>query len=112
MSDFYPNYDLANRISGTKLATGFGGLTSARIDPIKDPVTGNFQNVLSGMVQKLNNEINEPDELLKDLMSGNKNVDIHDVMIAMSKSEINVTVATTAVGKVIQAYDKVMQIQV
>lgn len=112
MADFYPNYDLANRISGTKLANGIGNLPSARIDFVKSPENGSFQNVLSGMVQKLNNEINEPDELLKDLMMGNANVDIHDVMIAMSKSEINVTVATTAVGKVIQAYDKVMQIQV
>ena len=42
----------------------------------------------------------------------NKNIDVHDVMIAMSKSEISVNVATTAVGKVIQAYDKIMQIQV
>ena len=42
----------------------------------------------------------------------NTNIDIHDVMIAMSKSEITVNVATQAVGKVIQAYDKVMQIQV
>ena len=45
-------------------------------------------------------------------MSGNNNIDIHDVMTAMAKSEITVNIATTAVGKVIQAYDKVMQIQV
>ena len=59
-----------------------------------------------------NNELNAPDDMLKDVMSGNTNIDIHDVMIAMSKSEITVNVATQAVGKVIQAYDKIMQIQV
>ena len=45
-------------------------------------------------------------------MQGNTNVDIHDVMTAMAKSEISVNVATQLTGKVIQAYDKVMQIQV
>ena len=45
-------------------------------------------------------------------MSGNKNVDIHDVMTAMAKSEVSVNVATQMVGKVIQAYDRIMQIQV
>lgn len=45
-------------------------------------------------------------------MSGSNNVDIHDVMTAMAKSEISINVATQITGKVIQAYDKVMQIQV
>ncbi|MBQ3818984.1 flagellar hook-basal body complex protein FliE, partial [bacterium] len=36
----------------------------------------------------------------------------HDVMTAMAKSEIAVNVATQLTGKVIQAYDKIMQIQV
>ena len=45
-------------------------------------------------------------------MMGSQNVDIHDVMVAMSKAEISVNIATTAVGKVIQAYDKIMQIQI
>jgi flagellar hook-basal body complex protein FliE len=46
------------------------------------------------------------------MMSGSHNVDIHDVMIASAKAEININVMTSVVGKVIQAYDKIMQIQV
>ena len=63
-------------------------------------------------MENLNNDLNAPDNLLKDAMTGNNNVDIHDVMTAMAKSEISVNVATQVVGKVIQAYDRVMQIQV
>ena len=59
-----------------------------------------------------NKDLNAPDNLLKDVMSGNDDVDIHDVMTAMAKAEINVNVATTVVGKIIQTYDKIMQIQV
>ena len=79
---------------------------------IRTKKTADFKTVFAGMVDNLNQELNAPDELLKDVMSGNKNIDVHDVMIAMSKSEISINVATTAVGKVIQAYDKIMQIQV
>ena len=76
------------------------------------PETQDFKQVMSGLVENLNSEMNAPDNLLKDVMSGNQNVDIHDVMTAMSKSEISVNVATQIVGKVINAYDRVMQISV
>ena len=112
MTSFYPNYNLTERISGSKLATGFNGIPSMRMDSIDTKKNADFKTVFAGMVDNFNKELNAPDNLLKDVMSGNKNIDVHDVMIAMSKSEISVNVATTAVGKVIQAYDKIMQIQV
>lgn len=112
MSNFYPNINLQDRISGSKLAPGIGSLPSMRMDSIDTKKNGDFKTVFAGMVDNLNKELNAPDNMLKDVMSGNKNVDVHDVMIAMSKSEISINVATTAVGKVIQAYDKIMQIQV
>lgn len=112
MADFYPNYNLPDRIQHTKLDTGLGGIPAARLDRVEKPVTGDFKAVFSGLVENLNTELNAPDNLLKDVMSGNTNVDIHDVMTSMAKSEITINIATTAVGKVIQAYDKIMQIQV
>ncbi len=112
MSSFYTSYNLPDRIQNTKLDSGFGGIPSARMDGIDTSEKGDFKKVFSGMLENFNKELNAPDELLKEAMTGNTNIDIHDVMIAMSKSEISVNVATTAIGKVIQAYDKVMQIQV
>ena len=112
MSNFYPQYDLAGRIQHTKLYTGFGGLQSARMTRVETQAGPDFKQVMSGLVENLNTELNAPDNMLKDVMSGSKNVDIHDVMTAMAKSEITINVATQITGKVIQAYDKVMQIQV
>lgn len=112
MSSFYPQYDLAGRIQHTKLDPGFSGIPSARMTRVETPATSDFKQVMSGLVENLNTELNAPDNMLKDVMSGNKNVDIHDVMTAMAKSEISINVATQITGKVIQAYDKVMQIQV
>ena len=112
MSSFYPQYDLAGRIQHTKLDSGVYGMPSARLDRMEKPATQDIKQVFSGLVENFNTELNAPDNMLKDVMSGNKNIDIHDVMTAMAKSEISVNVATQMVGKVIQAYDKVMQIQV
>ena len=112
MNSFYPQYDLAGRIQHTKLDSNFGTLPSARLDRIEEKSSPDFKTVFSGLVEDLNAELNAPDDLLKDVMSGSKNVDIHDVMTAMAKSEISINVATQLTGKVIQAYDKIMQIQV
>ena len=46
------------------------------------------------------------------VLFGKSNVDIHDVMTAMAKAELGVNIATGITGKVIQAYEKITQIQV
>ena len=71
-----------------------------------------FKDVLTNMVSNVNEQMNKPDDLLAKAASGTGEVDVHDVMIAMSKAELTLTVATNAVSKVIQAYDKIVQIQV
>jgi flagellar hook-basal body complex protein FliE len=111
MTSYFPNYDLAGRIQHTKYASGFN-MPSIRFDRVEKPETQDFKQVFSGLVENFNNELNAPDDLLKDVMQGNKNVDIHDVMVAMSKTEISVNIATQAVGKVINAYDRIMQINI
>ncbi|MBQ3311344.1 flagellar hook-basal body complex protein FliE [bacterium] len=72
----------------------------------------NFKQVMGDMLSDINNQMNKPDDLLVQAASGTGNVDVHDVMVAMSQAEITLSVATTAVTKVIQAYDKIAQIQV
>ena len=112
MSSYIPKYDLQSRIQGSKIAPGFGGIPSARLDSMDTTKKADFQTVFAGMIENFNKEVNAPDDLLKDVMSGNKNIDIHDVMIAMSKSEISVNVATQLVGKVINAYDRISQMNI
>ena len=113
-SNYFPRYDLVSRIEHTKFDTGMSaGLPrSARLERVEVPETQNFKQVFTGLVENLNAEMEAPDNLLKDIMSGNKNVDVHDVMTAMSKSEIAINVATQLTGKVINAYDRISQISV
>lgn len=111
-NSYFPKYDLASRIQHTKFDTGINMPKTVRMEGVEAPETQNFKQVFSGVVENLNTEMSAPDNLLKDVMAGNKNVDIHDVMAAMSKSEIAVNVATQMVGKVINAYDRISQISV
>ncbi len=111
INGFTPNYDLEARIQHTKLDS-WGNIPSSRMSRVEEPSTTDFKSVMSGLVEGMNESMNAPDNMLKDVMMGSENVDIHDVMVAMSKAEISVNIATTAVGKVIQAYDKIMQIQI
>ena len=113
LNQYYPHYDLAGRIQHTKLDSTFGDvMPSARMERVEKPETADFKSVMSGLVEKFNTDLNAPDQLLKDAMMGSNNVDIHDVMTAMAKAEINVNIATQVTGKVIQAYDKIMQISI
>ena len=109
---FFPNIDVAGRIQASKIDTGLGSMPSVRMDSISETGATDFKGVMSGLVSNLNQDINAPDQLLKDAMTGSNNVDIHDVMTAMAKAELSVNVATQITGKVIQAYDKIMAIQV
>ena len=111
LHSYIPKYELASRIQHTKFASGYD-MPSVRLDPVETNQTQDFKQVFSGLVEHFNTELNTPDDLLKDVMQGNKNVDIHDVMVAMSKTEISVNIATQLTGKVINAYDRVMQINI
>ncbi len=70
----------------------------------------NFKNVISDMIQEMNEVTNKPQEMLKEAMQGN--ADIHDVMSAIAQSELTVQAATTITGKILQTYEKIMQIQI
>ena len=108
---FYPQYDLEARIQHTKLDS-WGNIPSARMSRVEEPAGADFQSVMSGLVENMNTTMQAPDNLLKDAMMGSENVDVHDVMTAMAKAELSINIATTVTGKVIQAYDKIMQIQI
>ena len=87
-------------------------ISSPNFDKIGETSSTSFKGVMSGLVQNLNQDLNAPDQLLKESMKENSDVDIHDVMTAMAKAEMSVSVATQITSKVIQSYDKIMQISV
>lgn len=109
-NSFFQKVDLTGHISNIPM-TG-NSIASMKSDSLDSTQGANFKDVMTGLAQNLNQDINAPDGLLKSAMEGNSDVDIHDVMTAMAKAELSVNVATQITSKVIQAYDKIMQISV
>lgn len=107
---FFQKVDLTGRIQNSN--TGFGGISPMKTNSLEETQTTSFKDMMGGLAQNLNAQMNAPDQLLKGAMTGDNDVDIHDVMTAMAKAEISVNVATQITSKVIQAYDKIMQISV
>lgn len=104
--------NLSGGIQKTPSDIGFGSMPKMDINSLDDTPKASFKDVMGGLSNGLNNEVNKPDQLLKRVMSGDDSVDIHDVMIAMANAEMSISVATQVTSKVIQAYDKITQISV
>lgn len=111
-NSFFPQrVDLTGRIQNAPIGNVGMPMSSMDIDAV-DKTESSFKNVMSGLTNGLNQDLNAPEKLLKSVMAGDENVDIHDVMTAMAKAEISVNVATQVTTKVIQAYEKISQISV
>ena len=112
---FFNKINLTGHIQNGSNDMGMGSIPhipAMKIDSTDEVQSSSFKNVMSGIAGNLNQSLNAPDQLLKSAMTGDSDVDIHDVMTAMAKSEININIATQVTSKVIQAYDKIMQISV
>lgn len=105
-----PNIDIFNRLEPTKYTDW--GTHGLRFKSVEQPETADFKAVFTGLVENLNQDISRPDELLKQQMMGNENVDIHDIVISINKAQTEVQLATNVTTKIIQAYEKIMQISI
>ena len=95
----------------SKMPLSNGQMAFGRVSNIESPKAAtSFKDVMTNMVTEINDQMNKPDDLLAKAACGDQGVDVHDVMIAMSQAEVTLTIATNAVSKVIQAYDKITQI--
>lgn len=69
-----------------------------------------FKDVMGDMMVQINETTNKPEQLANAAMQGK--ADIHEVMAAIAQSELTVQAATTITGKILQTYEKIMQIQI
>ncbi len=113
MHKYVPKLNLPLDIAKTKLYTNSASMdTSMRMPSMENsPEVPSFKDVMTGMVKELDSTVKAPDTVMQDVLLGN-GADVHDLMIAISKAEVGVNITTQMITKVVQAYDKVMQIQV
>lgn len=70
-----------------------------------------FKDTMADVVNNINTAALAPDGMMRDAMTTG-NVDVHDLMIANAKAELVISVTTQVATKVVQAYDKILQIQI
>jgi flagellar hook-basal body complex protein FliE len=106
---YVPKLMLQADISQTR---GVMGDNPLRMQSISDsPDVPSFTDVMTNLAKGVNDTVKAPDALMEDVIMGN-GADIHDVVIAMSKAEVGLNITTQMTTKVLQAYEKIMSIQV
>jgi flagellar hook-basal body complex protein FliE len=70
-----------------------------------------FQDAMVNMLSEVNKASEVPEAMMHDAMTTG-GVDVHDVMVANAKSELLISITTQVATKVVQAYDKILQIQI
>jgi len=110
MQSQFPKINLIGSMSDSKLNSN---MPSMRLDSVNtENKISSFEQTMIDMTKNLNDAVNAPDQAVQDLLTGNNDTDIHDVITAINKAEMSVTVATQITSKIVQAYEKITQIQV
>jgi flagellar hook-basal body complex protein FliE len=82
-----------------------------KLQPDSGVQKASFQDAIMNSLNHVNEAAQVPDAMMHDAMTTG-GVDVHDVMVANSKAELLISVTTQVATKVIQAYDKILQIQI
>jgi flagellar hook-basal body complex protein FliE len=94
------------RISGSDKSNGIGkGIAPS------EKTSEDFLNALQSAVMETNSAISASDKAATDFATG-KAENLHDVMIAMEKADISLRTLTAVRGKVLEAYQEIMRMQV
>ena len=110
MDKQFPRLNLISSIENSKLNSNLPPMRMENINA--DDKISSFSQTMIDMAKNLNETANAPDKAMQDMLTGTNGTDIHDVITAINKAEISVSVATQITTKVIQAYEKIMNIQV
>jgi len=92
--------------------------TSSLASGIKKPKTENeavkvdFGETLKTAVDKTNNLQMTAQQMTQDFVSGEKNLDLHEVMISLQKANITFQTTVQVRNKLVTAYQEIMNMQV
>jgi flagellar hook-basal body complex protein FliE len=70
---------------------------------------GNFGNVISNAIKKVDKLENAADQSIVDMLQGK--ADIHETMVALQKSDISMRTFLAVRNKAIEAYREIMRMQ-
>jgi flagellar hook-basal body complex protein FliE len=93
----FPKWEAAPAITGLQGSSPADGV-------------GNFRDLAINLVNQTSASTDKTEALMQDMMNGGK-ADVHDVIIANTQAELSINLMTATLTKLIQAYDRILQIQ-
>lgn len=104
---------LQEKILGSKVDSSAGANSSSLVaGSIKSGESSqDFLSALESAVMETNSALKNADKASVDFATG-KADNLHDVMIAMEKADLSLRTLTTVRGKVLEAYQEIMRMQV
>jgi flagellar hook-basal body complex protein FliE len=102
-----------NGITHPAIQAAFGG-SSLAAPKLQAGSTqgGSFAEMLMDAVKEVNNGQNEAGQMQNDFISGQRPVELHDLMITMEKANIGMQLTTAVRNKVLDAYSEIERMQV
>ncbi len=103
-----------NKLGFANRGFGVGSFAQGHITKnvfAQDGAKPSFQNVMMDTMGKVNTMVDQPNTMMNEAIV-NGTYDVHDVMMASAKAELAITITSQIATKVVQAYDKILQIQV
>jgi len=79
---------------------------------VNDAVKVDFGDTLKAAVDKTNNLQLIADQMTRDFVSGENNMDLHEVMISLQKANITFQTTVQVRNKLVTAYQEIMNMQV
>jgi len=95
-----------NAINASTIQTGLTGSIKPATGMIDD-IGKSFQEMLNSLSETENTS----DSLMQKFAAGG-DVDLHELLIAMEKTDVNFRVAMNIQGKLVSAYQEIMRMQV
>jgi flagellar hook-basal body complex protein FliE len=101
---------MIDKIVGSPLRSMFE-MQSKAILGADDSQQASFMDMLRDSLQKVNQSQLQSDQAIQSFLRGETS-DVHTVMIAMEKADLNFRFAMQVRNKVISAYEEVMRMQI
>ena len=106
-----PNINIFSNLAGSMpiddfSKQGFGMSSLGKVEG------ASFKDILTDLAGSIDADLKKPDQLLQAQMQGDESVDIHDVMTAIAKADLGVTMAVQMTSKVVNAYNTIMNISI
>jgi len=95
------------------IQSGLKTVSGPNLNEKKTPTDGtkSFTEALEDSIEKVNKLQNDADQAVQELMVG-KTKDIHNTMIALEKADVSFQMMMKVRGKILEAYEEVMRMQV